>query len=127
MLSVPFSLPDTYGGLAEAHGIIRLEGTYLTLEFEVRDGVFGIVKSGVKVVALQAAEIAAISFKRSAFRATITLRCHSVRSVEGIPSQKAGEFRISIKRAYRDEAEQLASALRLAISEARLNAIQNEK
>lgn len=126
MFSLPVSLPEVYGGFAEAHGIIRFDGVQLTLEFEIQDGVFGVVKSGVKEIRLPVSEIAAITFKRKTFRALIVLRCHRVKSVEKIPGQKGGEFRIQVKRAHRDEAEAFASALRLAVAEARLDALRQE-
>lgn len=125
LFSIPISLPDVYGGLAEAYGIVRFDGTQLSIEFEIQDGVFGVVKSGVREVILPIADIAAITFKRSTFRASIIVRCHSVKSVERIPGQKGGEVKINVKRAYRDEAAEFASALRLAVSEARLNALQS--
>ena len=126
MYSIPFTFPDTYGGLAEADGIARFDGHSLILEFQVKDAVFGLVKSEVKEVMLPIDEIANIDFKRGKFRGQITIRTHSVSAVEEIPEQKGGEFVISIKRKHRDEGEEFASAVRLRVSEAKLKRLEGE-
>ena len=126
MISIPFSLPDAYGGMAEADGILRLNEDSLLFEFQVKDAFFGVVKSDVKSIILNVADIAAIDYKRSIFRGLIYLRSHSVNTVSEIPGHKGGEVRMSIKRKYCDDAEELISSLRLAISEAKLKSLDEQ-
>ena len=126
MYSIPFSFPDAYSGFAEADGVARFDGHCLILEYQIKDAVFGMVKSEVKKVIIPVGEIAAIKFKRSTFRATIDLRTHCIEIVEEIPGQKGGEFMLSLKRKHREEGEEFASALRLGVSEARLRALEED-
>ena len=46
--SVPIKLDKSWGGLASNSGLLRLEGDALVLEFETKDDVFRVLKSGVK-------------------------------------------------------------------------------
>ncbi len=124
LYSIPFSFPEAYGGLAEADGIARFDGKTLTLEFQVKDAVFGVVKSAVKEVILPIEQIAAVSFKRKTFRALIDIRSHKVH--HELPVQKGGEFTIVIKRKYREEGEEFASVLRLGVSEAALKRLEGD-
>lgn len=126
MFSIPFSLPDAYGGMADADGILGFDGNTLRLEFQVKDAIFGIVKSGVKEIELDVSEVASIQFKRKVFRGQILLRSHSVNAVSEIPGQKGGELKITVKKRYCDDAEELISNLRLAVTEARLKALDEK-
>lgn len=123
MYSIPFSLPDAYGGMAEADGILQFDGISLLLEFQVKDAIFGVIKSEVKKIALNADDIAAVQFKRKVFKGLITLRSHTVNAISDVPGQKGGEVRITIKKKYCEDAEELISALRLAVTEAKVSAL----
>ena len=123
MYSIPFSLPDAYGGMAEADGILQFDGIAILLEFQVKDAIFGVIKSEVKRVTLHADDIAAVQFKRKVFKGQITLRSHTVNAISEVPGQKGGEVKISIKKKYCEDAEELISALRLAVTEAKVSAL----
>ncbi|MGE3802090.1 MAG: hypothetical protein AB7H80_13805 [Candidatus Kapaibacterium sp.] len=124
LYSIPFSFPETYGGLAETDGIARFDGQHLTLEFQVRDAVFGVVKSEVKEILLPVEEIASVHYKRGRFSGRLSIRSHKI--VQEIPVQKGGEFILSFKRRHRDEGEEFASILQLRVSEAKLKRLEEE-
>lgn len=124
MISIPFYLSDAYGGLAEADGTARFDGRVLSLEFIIKDAMFGVVTSAVKKVLLNPDDISSIHFKKSIFKGTIAVQAHSVESVSAVPGQKGGEVKLSIKRRHCPEAEEFVSTLRLAVSQSRLRRLE---
>ena len=46
MDSIPVRFPEIYEGFADAEGVLRISSDALTLEFQVKDNILGVMKSG---------------------------------------------------------------------------------
>ena len=64
MTSVPFTIGNVFGGLGIAHGVLRNVADDLVLEIQVKDGVFGLLRSEVKEVRIPLCSIEEISLDR---------------------------------------------------------------
>ena len=47
MDSIPVRFPEIYQGLANAEGVLRISSNALTLEYQVKDNLLGVMKSDV--------------------------------------------------------------------------------
>ncbi len=118
--AIPFSFPDVYEGFADAEGLIRLEGSEVILEYEVKDGFVGVVKSGLKEIRLPLQEIDSLHSKRNIFRSMLFIRPRSLNSIKDVPGLKNGEMRIKFSRKHREEAEHFAANVSLLLNQQRL-------
>ena len=126
MKNIPFSLPKVYEGFAKAEGVAHYDGDSFWLEFQIRDGLMGLLKSEVKQVPLLAEDLEAVHLKHRMFRSHLTLRARSLEAVEILPGCRGAEVRLRFERQYRAEVEEILSGLALAISEARLSRLYDE-
>jgi hypothetical protein len=126
MKSIPFSVPEVYEGLAETDGLARFDGTALWLEYQTKDAIVGLLKSGVKQVALRPTDLESVALKHRMFRSYLTLRARSLAAVEQLPGTRGPEIKLRFKRQYRPELNDIASALSVAISEAMLARLEDE-
>ena len=109
--SLPFSIPGTYQGFAEVAGLATLDGDALVLEFEVKDAVLGLVRSGVEVVRLPVDDLASVSLDQSWLHADLVVRARSMRSVSEVPGSRQGQVRLRIARRDRATAEEFSATL----------------
>ena len=66
--SLPFRFPDTLEGPVRSGGILCAEADGLVLEFQTRDGLFGVIKSGVRTVALSFDRMDEVRLQSNVFR-----------------------------------------------------------
>ena len=116
---LPFSIPGTYQGLAEVAGLATLDGDALVLEFEVKDAVLGLLRSGVEVVRLPVDDLASVSLDQSWLHADLVVRARSMRSVRELPGSRQGQVRLRIARRDRATAEEFTATLLRRIAEKR--------
>ena len=100
MNAVPFLINSVYGGLGECHGLLKQEGKFLILEFQIQDSVVNVLKSGVKCVEIPLADVARILLRRRWFGLSNSLEVQLSRLdlVEQVPSMKQGLLTLSIRR-----------------------------
>jgi hypothetical protein len=127
MESVPFSIDEVYGGLADCQGIVSATESCLVLEFETRDSVFGVLKSGVKSVEIPFPELESVTYEQRLFSATIRICVRSLITVADMPGLKEGEIKLKIARKNRSKARLFASAVNLHAIELNLEGIRQEK
>lgn len=116
-LSVPVSIPEAYGGMAECNGALRLTDAGLRLEFESRDGFLRLIRSGVKEVEIPWAEVADLKLKRGWFSTRLLLTVKSMKALTGVPGTQGSHVVLAVARAHRELARQLAFAANLRICE----------
>ncbi len=71
---VPVRLHDADAGLTESDGLLHMTGDALELQYETKDAIFGLYKSGVEDVVLPFADIASVEFKRGPFRTELAIQ-----------------------------------------------------
>jgi hypothetical protein len=114
--SVPVTLGDSWGGLASNAGLLRLEGDTLVLEFETKDGVLEVLKSGAKRYDLPLTEVEACQWHRGWFGGKIELSVRSMNALEGIAGAAQGRVTLGVARKDRDRAFGLVANVELALA-----------
>ncbi len=115
---VPFSIRQIYGGLAKAKGILRFDGKTVSMEFEVKDDVLGVIRSGVRNVDFPLEELVDVRLNSAWLQGPeIILRTDRLDAVQGVPSSEHGRVRLRVAREDAETAEQVVDAMCLAISE----------
>jgi hypothetical protein len=113
----------------ECEGLVRLDGADLVIQYEkkgwdaavdkVKDAVFGGSRAGVKDLSIPLSEVTLVRFKRGVFGAHLTLQVNDIKLIEGVPPAKPGTIRLKFRRADRDDAADLATAIDEVREEAR--------
>lgn len=121
MTSVPFKIKKVLDGWAEASGLLVLDGGALCFQFQTKDAVLGLLKSGVREVRVDLVDVAEASYRRKMLGAgVLTVRLASMKLAEGLPGQESGAVQLLITRANATAAQDLASSVNLEAAEARL-------
>ncbi|MEQ8537097.1 MAG: hypothetical protein RIB93_06495 [Coleofasciculus sp. D1-CHI-01] len=120
-ISLPFSFANVYEGFAKAQGILRVDENALTLEFEIKDNLFGVLKSGIKEVIIPIQYIESVTLNKSWLRTALVVRVQRLKLLSYIPKHDQGQVWLYISRNDRYIASQVASFLRLRISENEIN------
>ncbi|WP_287129116.1 hypothetical protein [Candidatus Cyanaurora vandensis] len=127
MHSLPFAIDDIYGGLAQVRGLLSLESDYLLLEYQVRDGLVGMVKSRVRELKVPLAELEMVTLDKRWLTLGLMLKSYRMHTLQDLPTSEAG--RVILKLTRRDEviANQLIHHLKLKISEARFERVNTPR
>jgi len=102
--------------------VIRFEKDVLILEFQTKDGLFGLLKSALQEIRLGLHDLAGLDFDRGRINSHLRLRVHRMSSLTGLPGCKPDEAKLKIGRKHREAAGQLVSQVQLRLSEALLEA-----
>jgi hypothetical protein len=111
-ITLPFSIPNALEGLAESEGMIFLDGDTIGIDYQTKDSLFGLLRSAVKSIQLDVADIEEIEFRRGIFSGKLTIR--SVRfDFKSRPlTQVPGELRLSIARRHREAGVEFARTVK---------------
>ncbi len=93
----------------------------LVLEFQTEDAVIGLFKSEVEEASISISDLLNVEFTKNIFSAKIVIEAKSLKSLQDIPGTEQARCELKIKRSDRKKAARLASNIQLAISEYRLN------
>jgi len=119
--TVPFIIPEINSGFQQAEGLLKLATEQLELEFEVKDAILGLIKSGVKDAVIPFSELKSIEFKKGWFSTKIILEGTSMKTFNELPGSELATCTLKVKRKHRDDAESLISQARLQLSEYKLD------
>jgi hypothetical protein len=103
MNTVPFTLEQVWGGFGEGSGLIHDEGDRLRLEFEVKDGVFGAIKSGVKQVEIPFDELVSVTLTKGWLGTNwlgvkIVIQTKRMDALKDVPSASQGRIALCVAR-----------------------------
>jgi len=119
--TVPFIIPEINSGFQQAEGLLKLAKEQLELEFEVKDAILGLIKSGVKDAVIPFSELKSIEFKKGWFSTKIILEGTSMKTFNELPGSELATCTLKVKRKHREDAERLISQARLQLSEYKLD------
>lgn len=119
--TVPFIIPEINNGFQQAEGLLKVSKDQLELEFEVKDAILGVIKSGVKDAVIPFSDLKSIDFKKGWFTTKIILNGTSMKTFKDLPGSELASCTLKVKRKHRDEAESLISQARLQLSEYKLD------
>lgn len=120
---LPFSLPNVYQGLGEGAGIATATSEGLRLEFEVKDGFVGMLKSGVCHLDISMGELYSVNLKQGWFITKLFVRTRSMSTLQSIPGAEGAQVELRIARKDRRAAQNLVSMLTLSLSELQLRTL----
>ena len=123
---VPFQTDKAYGGFAEVKGQLRFEGDELIVEFQVKDSLFGALKSDVKELGLPLSALEDLAFKKGWFGHRLTIRTRSMADLGDFPGADGTELVVKVAKKDGDTARDLASHVLLLLSEERLRRLDEE-
>lgn len=126
MGSVPFSIPNLYGGFATARGIARTEPDHLVREFDIKEEPIGEFSSGISQVRIPLGEIESLELNKRLWWTALAVRTRSMASIADVPGRSQEGIRLSIARKYRNDAAMLAAEVDLMIAELRLDEMGRE-
>ena len=124
--SLPFKTDGAYHGLAEVSGILHIDRDHLVLEFEVKDSLFGALKSAPKELKIKYKDLAKLTYARTMFKSRLELKINSLQILSRFPGAKDGHISLKIKRKLKTEAEDISSYVNLRIADIGLDALANE-
>jgi hypothetical protein len=126
-VSLPFSIVNAYEGLAQVNGIVRVSEAGLVIEFEVKDGLLGVLRSGVKEVLIPIDELASLDMQRFWLFTRLIIRARSLVTLNQIPQSKSGQAVLwSVGGRNREIAERLIQDLRLKMIERESDRLNQE-
>lgn len=125
-LRVAFTIPTAFGGFADCGGIAQASDEGLRLEFQSQDGIFGVIRSGVKNKALLWEELQALDYRGGLFRGKLVLTARSLRSLDGLPGTENASLTLRVARKDRAQARELAAFAGLRICERDLREMQRD-
>lgn len=117
---IPFSFPDVYQGLASGGGLVTATTAGLTLEYQVKDGFFGVIKSGVHKVAIPIGDLHSVGFKQGWFRNRLLIKVRTLSTLADVPGSDMGQLELRVARADKRAAQALVSVVTLTLSERQL-------
>jgi len=103
-ITLPFKVPDLFGGFAEGKGVANARPSELTLELVVKESVLGVFKSRVKEIRIPKSEVALIRFKRGWFGGRVFVRVKSMKCLADLPGCDSGQITLHVARQDRDRA-----------------------
>jgi hypothetical protein len=127
MDSVPFHC-EAFAGFGAIQGVARLEPSGLRLQYQTRDAVLGVLRSGMKSTLVPVESLVLATF-RSGFLGLfpkIEVRVSDLTSIADIPSTEGGKLKLRVAFGDRDDARKLAHLLGGLLAEQRLDHLQNE-
>jgi hypothetical protein len=116
MDTLPFTLWNVFGGFANADGLLRNEGTHLCVEYQVRDGVVGVLKSNVREVRIPLDQIVSATLNRgwlglNWFGIKLVIQVSHMDWLQDMPDATQGRMNLRIARADRPAAEAFVDRL----------------
>jgi len=102
--SVPFTISSLYAGLGQCHGIVYDEGDYLRFEYQLKDSISGMIRSGVKQVRIPVQQIISVDLVKGwlgSIRAgvKIVLQGASLDSLKDLPGMSQGKIELCVSKA----------------------------
>lgn len=126
MDSIPVRFPEIYQGLADAEGVLRISSDALTLEYQVKDNLVGVVKSGVSTAVIPFDHIDEVDFRSNFLWTRLNIRVDSMQIAGDVPGAKQGRVSLKIPRRYKREAAEIAHEASIRSSQSKLDRLEGD-
>ncbi|HEY9640686.1 MAG TPA: hypothetical protein V6C57_09385 [Coleofasciculaceae cyanobacterium] len=95
---IPFALFGLYEGWAKARGIATVDSSYVTLEFEVKDILIGIIRSKTKEICLPLKEIESIQLINRWWQGhpRIEIKAKSLKAFSKVPDHRGKQITLYV-------------------------------
>jgi hypothetical protein len=110
---VPFRLDHVYGGLGECSGLARDEGSHLCLEYQIKDGLVGVLKGKVKQVRIALTSLTTVEIRSGwfGFGTRIVIQSAEMAALADFPRMSQGRIELHVARRDRAAARQFVDGL----------------
>ena len=92
-------------------GLVRVEHNVLVLEYQVKDGFLGVIKSGPKELRVPSDQISHMWLEEGLFGTALRIQAASLKTWASFPETEKGEVKLSLRRADRPAARELVNLL----------------
>jgi hypothetical protein len=113
---------DTHRGFGEMKGVLRFQGTRLSLQHQTRDTVLGVLKSRTTESPIPLERIVEVRYRWFAWwawRPTFEVLLNDLNDTSGIPGADGTRLRFALRWGDRHSARKLADALDAALADYR--------
>jgi hypothetical protein len=129
LLTVPFTnrfWTDMYDAVVTVRGVLRTEEDGLVVEFKRSQWDYASARKedDIHTVHIPWPEVQSLTFRRKLLGGILVLRTRGLRRLESFPGVKGNELTVSVSRADRLTARELAANVELALAEARIAALE---
>lgn len=132
LLSVPFTntaWTPAYDGVITVRGVLATEPDGLVLEYASTENYWGVkptVESGIRTITIPWAEVQSLTYRQRllGWGGMLVLRTRTLRALGGVPNARGPELSLSITRADRLAARDLAATVEMALADRRLAALE---
>ena len=121
---IPFTTDKAYGGFADIDGMLQVERDRLVLEYQVKDGILGVLKSSPQDLVIPYDELSTVEFKSGWFSASLRLKIRNLHKLSQFPAGKDGMITLKIKRRDRELADDMEAYINLRIAEVGLEKLE---
>ena len=116
MNAVPFTLDSVWAGLGQGEGLLRDEGTHLGLEYQLKDGLVGVIKGGVKQVRVPLKDVVSVTLTQGWFGqkwagVRIVIQAARMDVLQDFPGASQGRIELGISAKDHEAATKLVADL----------------
>lgn len=119
-IRLPVKIPEM-SGLMEAVGLLRADEKGIILELQNQDSFIGAYKSDIGTYKISYSDIESIELEKKVFSTNLIISAISMDALKDVPGSKQGQCIFNIDRKNKKKAEDVASALKMRLSEFKLN------
>jgi hypothetical protein len=116
MNAVPFTVGHLYAGFGQCDGLLRDEGDQLALEFQIKDALAGILKTGVRQARFPLKDLVSVTLTKgwlgnTWLGVTINLQAARMETFQDVPGATQGRLELHVARKDIAAAERFVSGL----------------
>jgi hypothetical protein len=127
MTKLKFETEDSNFGLTQARGFAWHNHEGLMFEFQVLDSILEVVKSEVKELFVSYNQIEKIYYEKEWFSGGfVYIELNSLKNLDKIPFLEETELCLELERKEKDKGKEFAVNAQLALSNYRLNQMDND-
>jgi len=119
--NIPIKFKDSYEGFAESSGLLSMNEEQLIIQFETKDAILGVIRSGLKTIQIPLNNIVELGYKKSIFGNRVTIIVDDLSYIAEVPSRDNNQVTLIIERKYIEMAIDFVRAIRLDRSEKEYN------
>lgn len=124
--SLAIKLSDSYEGFAETTGLLKLKNDSIQIQFQTKDAILGMLKSGLQEINIPLNHVEEIGYKKSIFGNKLFITVDDLRIIEGLPNSDNNKVTLGVSREDFEKAVDLVRAIRLDMSEKEYQRAMNQ-
>ena len=124
--SLAVRMYDSFEGLAETSGLLKLKNDALHIQFQTKDAIVGMLKSDLMEIEIPLNHVEEIGYKKSIFGNKLLITVDDLRLIERLPNNENNKITLGVSREDFEKAVDLVRAIRLDMSEKEYQRAMNQ-